>query len=112
MKFAEYEVLFKLKNYDKAKGNLEYLIAKTPFIVDKKNYYKELSKVYNATKEFPKAYFYSNKYNVINDSLNDAKLKSEIVELEAKYKKQKAKEKLICFNQKMKRQFCKGIITV
>lgn len=94
LKFAEYEVLFKLKNYDKAKSNLEYLITKTPFIVDKKNYYKELSKVYNATKEFPKAYFYSNKYNVINDSLNDAKLKSEIVELEAKYKKAESERKI------------------
>jgi len=94
LKFAEYEVLFKLKNYDKAKSNLEYLIAKTPFIVDKKNYYKELSKVYNATKEFPKAYFYSNKYNVINDSLNDAKLKKEIVELEAKYKKAESERKI------------------
>ncbi|WJS95370.1 histidine kinase [Flavobacterium johnsoniae] len=94
LKFAEYEVLFKLKNYDKAKSNLEYLIEKTPFIVDKKNYYKELSKVYNATKEFPKAYFYSNKYNVINDSLNDAKLRSEIVELEAKYKKAESERKI------------------
>ncbi|WET01021.1 ATP-binding protein [Flavobacterium sp. YJ01] len=94
LKFAEYVVLFKLKNYDKAKGNLEYLIEKTPFIVDKKNYYKELSKVYNATKEFPKAYFYSNKYNVVNDSLNDAKLRSEIVELEAKYKKAESERKI------------------
>lgn len=94
LKFAEYEVLFKLKNYEKAKSNLEYLIQKTPFIIDKKNYYKELSKVYNATKEFPKAYFYSNKYNVINDSLNDAKLKSEIVELEAKYKKAESERKI------------------
>ncbi|UPZ16341.1 sensor histidine kinase [Flavobacterium humidisoli] len=94
LKFAEYEVLFKLKNYGKAKSNLEYLIAKTPFIVDKKNYYKELSKVYNATKEYPKAYYYSNKYNVINDSLNDAKLKSEIVELEAKYKKAESEKKI------------------
>nr|WP_294785375.1 sensor histidine kinase [uncultured Flavobacterium sp.] len=94
LKFAEYEVLFKLKNYDKAKSNLEYLIQKTPFIVDKKNYYKELSKVYNATKEFSKAYYYSNKYNVINDSLNDAKLRSEIVELEAKYKKAESERKI------------------
>ncbi|KAF2331042.1 tetratricopeptide repeat-containing sensor histidine kinase [Flavobacterium ginsenosidimutans] len=94
LKFAEYVVLFKLKNYDKAKSNLEYLIEKTPFIVDKKNYYKELSKVYNATKEYPKAYYYSNKYNVINDSLNDAKLKSEIIELEAKYKKAESEKKI------------------
>lgn len=93
-KFAEYEVLFKQKNYDKAKSNLEYLVAKTPFIVDKKNYYKELSKVYNATKEFSKAYFYSNKYNVINDSLNNANLKNEIVELEAKYKKAESEKKI------------------
>jgi len=94
LKFAEYDVLFKLKNYKKAKANLEYLIQNTPFIVDKKNYYKELSKVYNATKEFPKAYFYSNKYNIINDSLNDAKLKTEIVELEAKYKKAESERKI------------------
>lgn len=94
LKFAEYEVLFKLKNYDKAKNNLEYLVEKSPFIVDKKNYYKELSKVYNATKEYSKAYFYSNKYNVINDSLNNANLKNEIIELEAKYKKAEAEKKI------------------
>lgn len=94
LKFAEYKVLFKLKNYDKAKNNLEYLVENTPFIVDKKNYYKELSKVYNATKEFSKAYYYSNKYNVINDSLNNANLKNEIVELEAKYKKAESEKKI------------------
>ncbi|PBJ06665.1 sensor histidine kinase [Flavobacterium sp. ACN6] len=94
LKFAEYEVLFKLKNYDKAKANLEYLVKNTPFIIDKKNYYKELSKVYNATKEYSKAYFYSHKYNVINDSLNDANLKNEIVELEAKYKKAESEKKI------------------
>ncbi|GGF19132.1 sensor histidine kinase [Flavobacterium limi] len=94
LKFAEYEVLFKLNNYDKAKDNLEYLIEKTPFVVDKKNYFKELSKVYNATKEYSKAYFYSNKYNIINDSLNNANLKNEIIELEAKYKKAEAEKKI------------------
>ena len=94
LKFAEYEVLFKLKKYDRARKNLEYLVENTPFIVDKKNYYKELSKVYNVTKEYPKAYFYSNKYNVINDSLNDANLKNEIVELEAKYKKAENEKKI------------------
>ena len=87
LKFAEYEVLFKLKNYEKAKNDLEYLLDKTPFIVDKKNYYNELSKVYNATKNYQKAYYYSNKYNIVNDSLNNTKFKNEIVELEAKYKK-------------------------
>lgn len=94
LKFAEYEVLFKLKNYNRAKKNLEYLVENTPFIIDKKNYYKELSNVYNATKEYPKAYFYSNKYNVISDSLNDASLKNEIVELEAKYKKAESEKKI------------------
>lgn len=94
LKFAEYEVLFKLKNFDKAINNLEYLIKNTSFTVDKKNYYKELSKVYNATKYYSKAYFYSNKYNVINDSLNNAKLKNEIIELEAKYKKAESEKKI------------------
>lgn len=94
LKFAEYEVLFKLKNYEKAKSNLEYLIEKTPFIVEKKNYYKELAKVYNATKDYDKAYFYSNKYNTINDSINNTKFQSEIVELEAKYKKAESEKKI------------------
>lgn len=94
LKYAEYEVNFKLKNYDKAKANLEYLLEKTPFIVDQKNYYNKLSEVYNATKNYDKAYFYSNKSNRINDSLNDTKFKSEIVELEAKYKKAESEKKI------------------
>ncbi len=94
LKFAEYEILFKLKEYEKSKNNLDYLIENTPFIVDKKNYYNELAKVYNATKDFTKAYFYSNKYNEINDSLNHTKFKSEIVELEAKYKKAESEKKI------------------
>jgi two-component system NarL family sensor kinase len=94
LKFAEYEVLFKLKNYDRAKSNLEYLVENTPFMVDKKNYFKELSKFYNATKEYSKAYYYSNRYNIINDSINDANLKNEIVELEAKYKKAENEKKI------------------
>lgn len=94
LKFAEYEVFFKLKNYEKAKSNLEYLLEKTPFIVDKKNYYNELSKVYNATQNYQKAYYYSNKYNVVNDSLNNTKFKDEIVELEAKYKKAENEKKI------------------
>lgn len=94
LKFAEYEVLFKLKEYKKAGENLEYLIENSQLIVDKKNYYKELSKVYSATKNYDKAYFYANKYNVINDSLNSTKFESEIVELEAKYKKAENEKKI------------------
>lgn len=94
LKFAEYEVLFKLKNYEKAKKNLDYLLKNTPFVVDKKNYYNELAKVYNAKKEYDKAYFYSNKYNDVNDSLNNTKFKSEIIELEAKFKKAENEKKI------------------
>ena len=94
LKFAEYEVLFKLKEYEKARKNLEYLLENTPFIVDKKNYYKELSKVYNSLKNYNKAYFYSNKYNIVNDSLNNTKFQNEIVELEAKYKKAENEKKI------------------
>ena len=94
LKFAEYEMLFKLKEYEKAKNNLEYLLENTPFIVDKKNYYNELSKVYSAVKNYDKAYFYANKYNVVNDSLNNTKFQKEIVELEAKYKKAENEKKI------------------
>ncbi|KIQ21707.1 histidine kinase [Flavobacterium sp. MEB061] len=94
LKFAEYEMLFKLKEYEKAKNNLQYLLENTPFIVDKKNYYNELSKVYSAVKNYDKAYFYANKYNVVNDSLNNTKFQKEIVELEAKYKKAENEKKI------------------
>jgi two-component system, NarL family, sensor kinase len=94
LKFAEYEILFKSKEYEKAKNNLEYLLDNTPFIVDKKNYYNELSKVYSAVKNYDKAYFYANKYNVVNDSLNNTKFQKEIVELEAKYKKAENEKKI------------------
>lgn len=94
LKFAEYEALFKLKEYEKAKNNLEYLVESSPFIVDKKNYYNELSKVYNALKKYDKAYFYANKYNIVNDSLNGTKFQKEIVELEAKYKKAENEKKI------------------
>ncbi|MCV9929328.1 ATP-binding protein [Flavobacterium sp. LS1R49] len=94
LKFAEYQVLFKLKTYSKAKSNLDYLIKHTPFILDKKNYYNELAKVYNATNEYDKAYFYSNKYNNINDSINNTNFQNEIVELEAKYKKAESERKI------------------
>jgi signal transduction histidine kinase len=94
LKFAEYEMFFKLKEFEKAKNNLEYLLENTPFIVDKKNYYNELSKVYSAVKNYDKAYFYANKYNVVNDSLNNTKFQKEIVELEAKYKKAENEKKI------------------
>lgn len=92
--FAQYEVLFKLKNYEKSKKNLDYLIQNTPFVVEKKNYYNELAKLYNATKEYDKAYYYSHRYNALNDSLNNTKFRTEIVELEAKYKKAESEKKI------------------
>lgn len=92
--FAQYEVLFKLKNYEKSKKNLDYLIQNTPFVVEKKNYYNELAKLYNATKEYDKAYYYSHLYNALNDSLNNTKFRTEIVELEAKYKKAESEKKI------------------
>lgn len=94
LKFGEYEVFFQLKNYPKAKANLEFLLANTLFIVDKKNHYSELAKVYNAMGDAKKAYFYADKYNVVNDSLNKTKFKNEIVELEAKFNKIENEKKI------------------
>lgn len=103
LKFAEYEILFKLREYKKAKNNLEYLLENTPFIVDKKNYYNELSKVYSAVKNYDKAYFYANKYNIVNDSLNNTKFQKEIVELEAKYKKAENEKKITALQSQNER---------
>lgn len=103
LKFAEYEILFKSKEFEKAKNNLEYLLDNTPFIVDKKNYYNELSKVYSAVKNYDKAYFYANKYNIVNDSLNNTKFQKEIVELEAKYKKAENEKKITALQSQNER---------
>ncbi len=46
--YKQYEVYFKLKDYPKAKEILEYLLEKNPLVVDKKNNYYELAKVYEA----------------------------------------------------------------
>lgn len=94
LKFAEYEVFFRLRDYQKAKANLDYLLENSNIVADKKNYYNEMAKVYNATKEYDKAYYYSHKYNVINDSLSNTKFKTEIVELEAKYQKAENEKKI------------------
>ncbi|HEU4497220.1 MAG TPA: ATP-binding protein [Flavobacterium sp.] len=94
LKFAEYEVLYELGNYEKAKDNLLYLIENTPFIVDKKNYYNELAKVYSSTGDYKKAFLYADKYNMVSDSLNKTKFQNEIVALEAKYNKAENEKKI------------------
>lgn len=92
--FVKYESLSKLKKYNEAKDILENVLANDQFVVNKKNYSLELSKTYKELGNLEKAYEYSQKYIVLNDSLNDSKFKNEIVALEAKFNKTENEKKI------------------
>lgn len=92
--YKQYDVYFKLKDYPKAKEILEYLLEKNPLVVDKKNNYYELAKVYEAMGDSEKAYLNIKKYNVLNDSLNKSMYQNEIIELEANFNKVENENKI------------------
>jgi two-component system, NarL family, sensor kinase len=92
--FAKYESLFELKKYNEGISIVESLLKKTTFLDDKKNHYKALANAYNATGNWKKAYFNSEKYIALNDSLNNTKFKNEIVALEAKFNKTENERKI------------------
>lgn len=94
LKFAKYESLFKLKRFKEAKDIIKNQVETTQFIVNKKNYYRELAKTYFQLGDTDNAYLFSEKYIVLNDSLNDSKFKNEIVALEAKFNKTENEKKI------------------
>ncbi|WP_309607499.1 ATP-binding protein [Flavobacterium sp.] len=93
LKFAKYESLLELKKYKEAIIIIESLV-KNALLDDKKYHYKALSKANNALGNWQKAYSYSEKYIVLNDSLNKTKFKEEIVALEAKFNKIENEKKI------------------
>lgn len=123
IKFRQYQVYFELKEYTKARDILEYLIENNPQIIDKKNNYNELAKVYEAIGDSKKAYFYAKKYTILNDSLNKSMFQEQILEMEAKFNKfenenkikllefQKEKVEIIAKNNRF-RSFIFGVLSV
>jgi two-component system, NarL family, sensor kinase len=91
---GKYVSLISLKKYPEAILVIEKLLKTVDFPDDKKNHLKILSETYNKTRDWKKAYFYSEKYIAINDSLNAAKIKDQIVTLEAKFKKTENEKKI------------------
>lgn len=123
IKFKQYQIYFDLKEYDKAREILEYLIENNPQIIDKKNNYNELAKVYEAIGDSKKAYFYAKKYTILNDSLNKSMFQEQILEMEAKFNKvenenkikllesQKEKVEIIAKNNRFK-SFIFGLLSI
>ena len=96
LKFAKYSSLFKLAKYNEAKNVLSELIStdKT-FLIDNKNYYNELAITYSKLGDSKNAYYWSQKYIQLSDSLYDSKFQKDVVELEAKYNKAENENKII-----------------
>jgi two-component system, NarL family, sensor kinase len=94
LKASKYRSLLELKKYDEALPFMEYLIKHATFLDDKKNHYKALAQTHSVLKHWEKAYFNSEKYIALNDSLNNTKFKEEIVALEAKFNKTENERKI------------------
>jgi two-component system, NarL family, sensor kinase len=91
---AKYESLINLKKYTLAIPIIETLIKTDPYPDNRKYHFKALSKSFAETNDLKKAYFFSEKYIVINDSLNAAKIKDRIIALEAKFNKTENEKKI------------------
>src|SRR5690606_10422683 len=57
----------------------------TPLIGTKMIFYQNLSEVYEKLADFKPAYRWLKRYSTVADSLNDARLKEKIFQLEAKF---------------------------
>lgn len=86
LRHAVYKALIHDKKYKEAAAELEKLVAvKGVLENDKKLYYKDLYTTYASAGEKEKAFFWSEKYIRLSDSLYDAKFQSEVIALEKKY---------------------------
>ncbi len=91
---GKYVSLISLKKYPEAITIIENLLKTVDFPDDKKNHLKVLSETYSKVENWKKAFFYSEKYIALNDSLNAAKIKDQIVTLEAKFNKTENEKKI------------------
>ncbi len=114
LKYMKYEALCSEKKYQEAQQLLLELIdSPSAFVIDKKNWYKELAETSELLDDIRNANHYYKLYISLNDSLHDSALQKEIGQLEARFHKaenentikqlevQKERMRLIAENNKL-----------
>ncbi len=94
LKTGKYEVLIKQKKYNEAVIVIEDLLQLATYPDDIKAHYRALSKTYDKIGNSKKAFFYSEKYINLNDSLDNAQFKDKVATLEAKFYKTENEKKI------------------
>ena len=94
LKNGKYEVLLKQKKFKEAIPIIEDLILTDKFTQNIETHYKNLAKANNELGNYQKAYQYSEKFMILNDSSNEIEFKDQIVTLEAKFNKTKNEKKI------------------
>lgn len=88
LRYMKYEALCSEKKYEDAKQVLlELLQSPSLFVVDQKNWYKELAQTYELLGDVKNANHYNKLYITLSDSLHDAAFQKEISQLEARFHK-------------------------
>jgi len=88
LRYMKYEALCSEKKYEEAKQILlELLRSPSLFVVDQKNWYRELAHTYELLGDIKNANRYNSLYITLSDSLHDAALQKEISQLEARFHK-------------------------
>lgn len=92
----KFKVLYSLGQYREAKDILVGLAESpvTPFMGTKMIFYQNLSEVYEKLGDFEQAYRWLKPYSTIADSLNQARLKEKIVQLEAKFQNAESRHEI------------------
>lgn len=87
LKYSRYKTLSAQgKDRDAANVLLDLLQSPLVFTTDKKIYYKDLYTTFGKLNDTKEALRWARKYIVLSDSLHEAKLQKDIIELERKYK--------------------------
>ncbi len=94
LKNGKYEALFNQKKYKDAIPIIEDLIQTDKFPDNLKEHYKNLAKANKEIGNYQKAYKFSEKFIILNDSSNAIEYRDQIITLEAKFKKTENEKKI------------------
>ena len=88
LKYMKYEALSAEKKYTEARDMLLSLVqSPVVFVIDRKNWYKELAQTYEQLGDMKNAGKYYSLHIDLNDSLHEASFQEEISQLEARFNK-------------------------
>lgn len=95
LKYAKYMTLREQKNYPEARQVLLELIrSPSVFVLDKKNWYKELARTYETLGDVKNANHFNKLYIALSDSLHNASFQKEIGQLEVRFNKAENENKI------------------